>query len=62
MGWNQLHLIVDKLMSTFLSLKDKMMFNKIGGGVKITPMEKAFVPHKYIMEITGHKDPISYRK
>jgi hypothetical protein len=39
-----------------------MMFNKIGGGVKITPMEKAFVPHKYIMEITGHKDPISYRK
>jgi hypothetical protein len=62
LGWNQLHLIVDKLTLTFLHLKDKLMFNKTKKGVKITHMEKTFVPHEYNMEITSHKDFISYKK
>jgi hypothetical protein len=59
---NQLHLIIDKLTSTFPHLKNNMMFNKNGRGVKITSMEEAFVPHKYNMEVIGHRNLISYRK
>jgi hypothetical protein len=50
---------VDKLISDFPYLKDKVPSNKIGRGVGTTWMEKAFVPCKYEMEVTSHRDLIS---
>jgi hypothetical protein len=61
-GHNQLRLIVNHLTFDFPTLKEKVLSNKIGQGVSITHMEEVFVPHKYKMEVMGHRDPISYGK
>jgi len=58
-GHNHLRLIVDKLISDFPYLKDKVPSNKIGRGVGTTQMEKTLVPYKYKMEVTSHQDLIS---
>lgn len=62
MGWNQLCLIVDKLMMTFHDLKTNFFFNKINKGIGIMHMEEAFVPKEYGMEMINHRDLICYRK
>jgi hypothetical protein len=51
---------VSLLMLIIPHLKNKVMFNKIEKGVEITCMEETLVSCKYVMEIIGHKNPISY--
>ncbi len=48
MGLNKLCFIVDKLMTTFLHLKDKVLSYKICKSIGITHMEEEFVPLQYI--------------
>ncbi len=61
-GGNQLCLIVNKLISDILNLKNKVRFNKISWGVGITHMEEALVSLRIWMEVSGHWDLISYGK
>jgi hypothetical protein len=53
---------IDTLTSNFLSLKYKILLNKIGRGIGITHMDEALMPHEQGMEVMGHHDPISYGK
>jgi hypothetical protein len=53
-GWNQLCLIVDKLIGDFLDLKNKIFFNKTNQGVTITHMEEALVLLWIWMEVISH--------
>jgi hypothetical protein len=62
MGLNQSRFVVDKLMTTFPHLIDKVFFYKMNKNIRITRMEEEFVPHQYSMEIIGHKDLICYEK
>jgi hypothetical protein len=50
------------LIFDFLTLKEKKIFNKTRQGVGIIRMEEALAPREYGMEVTGHRDPISYGK
>jgi hypothetical protein len=49
-------------MVNFFELKEKVLSNKMGEGVAITCMEEVLVHGEYNMEVTHHKDPISFGK
>ncbi len=45
-----------------LDLTNKVLSNKTIHGIGIIQMEEALVPWEYEMEVTSHKDSISYGK
>jgi hypothetical protein len=55
-------LIVDWLTFDFPSLKEKILTTETRRGVGITQMEETLFPHEYGMEVTSHRDVISYGK
>jgi hypothetical protein len=46
----------------FPNLKDKVLSNKIGCDIGIIQMEKTLVPWEHKMEVTSHRNFISYGK
>jgi hypothetical protein len=54
--------IVDTLIVDFFELKEKVLSKKMGKGVTITCMKEVLVHGEYSMEVTHHRDPISYGK